>query len=137
MQEFRKVHQYLVFSVNHPVQRALASYLEKPERYQQLGAFYQQKRDLFLKGLEGTAFKAIASRGTYFQMVDYSEVSEMHDVDFARHMTIDHGLASIPTSVFNLGGENHFMLRFCFAKTDQTLEKAAEILKKIPIEITP
>ena len=135
MKEFRKVHQYLVFSVNHPVQRAMAAYLEKPERYQKLGGFYQQKRDRFLNGLKGTEFKAIASTGTYFQLVDYSSVSNMHDVDFARQLTIDHGLASIPTSVFNLSGENHFMLRFCFAKTNDTLDEAAEILKRVPIEI--
>lgn len=131
MEEFRKVHQYLVFSVNHPMQQALATYLEEPSRYTSLGAFYQKKRDLFLKGLEGTNFKAIPSGGTYFQMVDYSEVSRQYDVDFARFLTEEFGLAAIPTSVFNLEKKNDFMLRFCFAKTEQTLEQAAEIIQKI------
>ncbi|WP_435578535.1 methionine aminotransferase [Gilvibacter sp.] len=131
MDEFRKVHQYLVFSVNHPMQQALATYLEEPSRYTSLGAFYQKKRDLFLQGLEGTDFKAIPSGGTYFQMVDYSEVSRQYDVDFARFLTEEYGLAAIPTSVFNLEKKNHFMLRFCFAKTEETLEQATEIIQKI------
>ncbi len=131
MEEIRKVHQYLVFSVNHPVQRALATYLEEPSHYSNLGSFYQQKRDTFLQGLEGTAFKAVPSGGTYFQMVDYSAISSEGDIHFAARLTQEYGLAAIPTSVFNKEERNDHMLRFCFAKTDQTLAKAAAILKQI------
>ena len=131
MEEIRKVHQYLVFSVNHPVQRALATYLEEPSHYSNLGSFYQQKRDTFLQGLEGTAFKAVPSGGTYFQMVDYSAISYEGDIDFAARLTQEYGLAAIPTSVFNKEERNDHMLRFCFAKTDQTLAKAAAILEQI------
>ena len=136
MEEFRKVHQYLVFSVNHPVQRAMATYLETPAHYLTLGKFYQQKRDRFLSFVKDTPFKVIPSQGTYFQLLDYSAISKENDIDFARRLTIDHGLAAIPTSVFNENRENHFMLRFCFAKIDSTLEQAGNILKRLQAEIS-
>lgn len=135
MDEFRKVHQYLVFSVSHPVQQALATYIQQPENYLKLGEFYQNKRNLFLSCLEDTAFKAIPSKGTYFQLVDYSQVSTQNDVAFAKRLTAEYGLAAIPTSVFHLDEQNHFYLRFCFAKTDQTLLAAGKILKEIHSKI--
>ena len=131
MEEFVKVHQFNVFSVNHPMQVAIAKYLEDENTYMGLGAFYQEKRDLFLKLMEGSRFKMIPSKGTYFQAANYSEISGDNDMEFARQMTIEHGVASIPVSAFNLNKRDDHMLRFCFAKTDETLKRAAEILCKL------
>lgn len=131
MEEFQKVHQFNVFSVNHPVQKALADYLQEPEHYLGLSEFYQQKRDLFLDLIQGSRFKFTPAKGTYFQVLDYSEITDETDVDFAKRLTIDHGLASIPLSVFNTNEIDHKVLRFCFAKTDETLEAAASILCRI------
>lgn len=131
MNEIRKVHQYNVFSVNHPVQKALSEYLQTPAHYTDLGAFYQAKRDLFLDRLKGTKFKVLPSKGTYFQLVDISELTAMGDVEYAHFLTKKHKIASIPTSVFNKNQEDHRMLRFCFAKTTETLEQALEILTSI------
>jgi methionine aminotransferase len=131
MEEFQKVHQFNVFSVNHPVQKALADYLEEPNHYLDLSEFYQQKRDLFLNLIEGSKFKFTPAKGTYFQILDYSEITNEPDIDFAKRLTIDYGLASIPLSVFNANGLDHKVLRFCFAKTDVTLEAAAKILCNI------
>ena len=131
MTEIRKVHQFNVFSVNHPIQKALAEYLKNPWTYLSLGDFYQSKRDLFLEGLNGTLFKALPSRGTYFQLVDISQLTDLSDIAYAKQLTQEHKLATIPTSVFNQGQEDHRMLRFCFAKTTETIEQAITILKKI------
>lgn len=131
MEEFQKVHQFNVFSVNHPVQKALADYLQESEHYSNLSRFYQQKRDLFLDLIQESRFKFTPAKGTYFQVLDYSEITDEYDVDFAKQLTIDHGLASIPLSVFNAHGLDHKVLRFCFAKTDETLEAAASILCRI------
>jgi methionine transaminase len=131
MEEFQKVHQFNVFSVNHPVQKALAEYLQEPNHYLNLSEFYQQKRDLFLTLIEGSRFKFTAAKGTYFQVLDYSEITDEGDIDFAKRLTVDYGLASIPLSVFNANGLDHKVLRFCFAKTDETLEAAAKILCNI------
>lgn len=131
MEEFQKVHQFNVFSVNHPVQKALADYLQEPNHYLNLSEFYQQKRDLFLTLIEGSRFKFTAAKGTYFQVLDYSEITDEGDIDFAKRLTVDYGLASIPLSVFNANGLDHKVLRFCFAKTDETLEAAAKILCNI------
>jgi methionine transaminase len=131
MEEIRKIHQLTVFCVNHPVQHAYATYLEQPEHYLQLGSFYQKKRDYFLKLIEGSRFKTRPSSGTYFQLLDYSEISEERDVDFSKRLVEEFGLASIPVSVFNIDQADNKVLRFCFAKTDETLERAAEILNKI------
>jgi len=131
MAEFRKAHQFTVFSVNHPIQKALAEYLQEPSHYLELPQFFQRKRNLFCDLIKDSKFKIIPAKGTYFQILDYSEISSESDVDFAERLTIQNGLASIPLSVFN---ENHLdnkVLRFCFAKTDETLKKAAEILNKI------
>lgn len=131
MDEFRKVHQFNVFSVNHPIQVALSEYLETHSHYQELSGFFQQKRDFFLGLIKDSRFKFTPSKGTYFQSLDYSNITDKNDFEFAKELTIEKGLASIPVSVFNLNKLDHKMLRFCFAKTDDTLIKAAEILNSI------
>ncbi|MDC6350548.1 methionine aminotransferase [Zeaxanthinibacter sp. PT1] len=131
MSEFRKVHEFNVYCANHPIQHALASYLEEPGRYLGLGPFFQQKRDFFLNAIAGTRFNFTPCEGTYFQLLDYSRISEETDTDFARRLITDYGLASIPISVFNENREDHRQLRFCFAKKEETLTRAAEILHKI------
>ncbi|WP_289022436.1 methionine aminotransferase [uncultured Salegentibacter sp.] len=131
MKEIIKLHQATVFCVNHPMQHAFAEYLKKPEHYLQLGDFYQQKRDKFFDLMQGSGFKGTPSKGTYFQVMDYSKITDEPDVDFARRLITEHGLATIPVSVFHKNGKDHKQLRFCFAKTDETLEKAAEILHKL------
>ena len=128
MEAFRKVHQFNVFSVNHPIQVALAKYLEAPSNYTQLPHFYQQKRDTFLGLIKDSRFKIIPSQGTYFQSLNYSEITEESDIDFAKRLTIENKIASIPLSVFNENNLDQKLLRFCFAKTDDTLKRAAEIL---------
>jgi len=131
MTEFKKVHQYNVFSVNNPIQKALAEYLKTPERYLGLSAFYQQKRDLFLDLIKDSRFTIIPSKGTYFQMLDFSKISQESDIAFSERLTKENKIASIPTSVFNSHGEDFKQIRVCFAKTDETLEKAAVILNAI------
>lgn len=128
MEEFRKIHQFNVFSVNHPVQKGLADYMQDPNTYLGLSEFFQKKRDLFLSLIKDSRFQFKPSRGTYFQMLDYSEITQEYDVDFAKRLTIENGLASIPLSVFNENKLDNKVLRFCFAKTDDTLKKAADIL---------
>ncbi len=131
MAEFRKVHQYVVFCTNTPIQYALTEYLKKKDAYIELGAFYQQKRDKFNHLIKSSRFKINPSKGTYFQLLDYAPLTNEKDVDFAIRLTKEHGIASIPVSVFyNVPIDNH-TLRFCFAKDDETIEKAAEILCKI------
>jgi len=131
MDEFRKVHQFNVFSVHHPTQKALAEYLKDANRYQQLSEFYQEKRNLFLKLIKDSRFKFTPSKGSYFQVLDYSEITNEYDVDYARKLTIEDGIASIPLSVFNSEGVDYKVLRFCFAKTDDTLKRAAEVICSI------
>ena len=131
MKEVQKIHEFDVFSVNHPVQKALATYLKNPWHYLGLGTFFQEKRDLFLQAISGSRFSFVPSQGTYFQLLDYSAISDESDVELAKRLTIEKGLASIPISVFNCNGEDNKQLRFCFAKTDETLEKAASILNSI------
>lgn len=131
MDEFKKVHQFNVFSVNHPMQKGLADYIEEPNHYLELPAFYQEKRDYFLNLIKNSKFKIKPSQGTYFQVLDYSEITQERDVDFAKRLTIENGLAAIPMSVFNEGERDDKVLRFCFAKTKETLEQAADILNKI------
>ncbi|NNC44527.1 MAG: aminotransferase class I/II-fold pyridoxal phosphate-dependent enzyme, partial [Winogradskyella sp.] len=131
MQEFRKVHQFNVFSVNHPAQIGIANYMKDPNTYNELHHFFQQKRDLFLNLLSGSKFKFHPSAGTYFQLLNFSDISEDNDIDFAKRLTKEHGIASIPMSVFQENNKDEKMLRFCFAKTDETLVKAADILQKI------
>jgi len=131
MTEFKKVHQYNVFSVNTPMQKALASYLEQPSHYLQLADFYQQKRDYFNSLLKDSLFKIIPSKGTYFQLLDFAEITDAHDVAFAETLTKEFGIATIPTSVFNSEKQDFKQIRVCFAKKDETLLKAARILNKI------
>lgn len=131
MTEFKKVHQFNVFSVNHPIQRALAIYLKTPEHYLGLSEFYQQKRDLFLDLIKESRFKFIPSKGTYFQLLDYSEITDENDRSFSERLTKKHKVATIPTSVFNANNKDFKQLRVCFAKTDETLKSAALILNSI------
>jgi len=131
MKEFIKMHEFSVFSINHPIQVALAEYLKHPNHYLELSELFQNKRDLFLNLIEDSRFKFTPSKGTYFQSLDYSQISDENDFDFAVRLTEENKIASIPTSVFNAHKVNHKMLRFCFAKTDDTLKQAAEILNKI------
>jgi len=129
--EFQRVHQYVTFASNTPIQYAYADILEEEELYRQLPQFYQAKRDRFLSLIEPSRFKPLACRGTYFQMVDYSAVSGEPDTRFAVRLTREHKVAAIPPSVFYHGNDDHHVLRFCFAKRDETLESAAEILCRI------
>lgn len=131
MKEFQKVHQINVFCVHHPTQQALATYLENPDNYLHLANFYQKKRDLFLDRIQHSRFKFQPTQGTYFQLLDYSTITREPDVAFAERLTKKHGVASIPVSVFNENGKDDHLLRFCFAKSNETLEKAAEILNTI------
>ena len=131
MLEFRKVHQFNAFVSNSPVQYAFADYMKNKDAYLSLSAFYQQKRDFFLDALKGSRFKPLPSRGTFFQNLDYSAVSDEADTDLAIRMTREHGVASIPVSVFYRKPPAHKVLRFCFAKSEETLAKGAAILRKI------
>ena len=131
MDEFRKVHQFIVFSVNTPVQYALAEFLKNKQNYTGLGKFYQEKRDYFAKLIAGSRFNFSPSAGTYFQLLNYKTVSSEKDTEFAVKLVKDFGLASIPVSVFYHQPTDNHVLRFCFAKQNETLEKAAEILCRI------
>ncbi|MCF7568412.1 methionine aminotransferase [Sabulilitoribacter arenilitoris] len=131
MSEFRKVHQFNVFCVNHPMQKALAEYLENENNYLEIAAFYQEKRDLFLSLVKDSRFKFTPSKGTYFQLLDYSAITQENDVDFAKRLTIENKLASIPISVLYNTKIESKILRFCFAKKDETLKQAADILNGI------
>ncbi|MEO1515691.1 MAG: methionine aminotransferase [Bacteroidota bacterium] len=129
--EFRKVHQFNVFSVSTPMQYALADYLKQPDNYLQLAGFYQQKRDAFLEVLQNSRFRPLPCQGTYFQSADYSAISDEPDTEFAKRMTVEHGLAVIPVSVFYSSLRDEKVVRFCFAKTEDVLKKAGEILVTI------
>lgn len=131
MTEFRKVHQFNVFSVHHPSQKGIADYMQDAETYLCLNTFFQHKRDLFLNLISESRFKFQPSKGTYFQVLDYSEITDEYDVDFAKRLTKEFKIASIPMSVFNEKDKDDNVLRFCFAKTDETLLKAADVLKRI------
>jgi methionine aminotransferase len=129
--EIQKIHQYLTFSSNTPVQHAFAEFMQNKDVYRQLSGFYQQKRDKFLDALENSRFKALPCLGTYFQMLDYSAITDEPDLEFAKRLTIDCGVAAIPPSVFYHQRNDDKVLRFCFAKKDETLERAAEKLSRI------
>ncbi len=131
MDEFRKVHQFNVFCVHHPTQKALATYLQVSSRYQELSEFYQNKRDLFLSLIKESRFKFTPAKGSYFQVLDYANITEAYDVDYAKQLTIHKGIASVPLSVFNTNGIDYKVLRFCFAKTDDTLKQAADVICSI------
>ena len=129
--EFRKVHQFNVFTVNTPVQHGLAQYMSDPKPYLELSAFYQRKRDLFRAGLAKTRLELLPSQGSYFQCVDYSLVSERSEEDFCRWLTTDIGVAAIPLSAFYDDGRNQKLARFCFAKRDETLNSALDRLARL------
>ena len=129
--EFRKVHQFNVFTVNTPVQHGLATYLQDPTPYLQLPAFYQAKRDLFREGLAGSRFKLLPSTGSYFQCVDISAISDLNEADFCQWLTREVGVAAIPLSAFYGDGFDQRVVRFCFAKKDETLRAALERLRKL------
>ena len=132
MHEFRKVHQFLVFAVNAPIQVAIAEYLRNEQTYLGLKEFFQQKRDYFREGLESTRFEILPCSGSYFQSVRYEKITDEKDADFAIRLTKEIGVASIPVSAFysNTSAE-HYILRFCFAKMQETLDKAVDRLIKV------
>ncbi|HEX6704614.1 MAG TPA: pyridoxal phosphate-dependent aminotransferase [Albitalea sp.] len=131
MTEFRKVHQFNVFTVNTPVQHGIAAYMADPAPYLELPAFYQRKRDLFRAGLAATRFKMLPSEGSYFQCVDYSAISDEPEEAFCRRLTREAGVAAIPLSAFYPGGFEQRIVRFCFAKKDPTLAQALERLARV------
>ena len=129
--EFRKVHQFNVFTVNTPVQHGLARHMADPAPYLGLAAFYQRKRDLFRDGLAGTRLRALPSAGSFFQLVDYSAVSALPEADFCLWLTREVGVAAIPLSVFYEGGFEQGLARLCFAKRDETLQLALQRLRRL------
>ena len=131
MSEFRKIHQFNAFTTHTPTQVALAHYLKKPEHYMTLNNFLQEKRDLFADLMKDTKFKALPSYGSYFQLYNYSAISNEGDVEFAKRLTEVHGVATIPVSAIYLSGQDHKVVRFCFAKKEETLKKAVDKLKQI------
>jgi methionine transaminase len=131
MDEFRKVHQFNVFSVNTPMQLALAEYMKNPEHYHYLNQFFQEKRDFLRKGLADTSFTLLDCEGTYFQALQYDRISDKNDFDFASELTITHKVASVPFSSFYQNKRNDKVIRLCFAKKQETLEKAIENLVKL------
>jgi methionine aminotransferase len=131
MAEFRKTHQFNVFSVNHPMQMALSTYIKKPENFDILPGFYQEKRDFFLNAIKGSKFRIKPSKGTYFQLLGYDKISDENDFDFAIRLTRERKIASIPISVFYNNKTDNKVLRFCFSKSEETLLRGAEILNQI------
>jgi len=129
--EFRKVHQFNVFSVNTPMQHGIAEYMASPASYNGLSGFYQAKRDLFRQGLADSRLKLLPSSGSFFQCVDISAVSDLGDAEFCQWLTREIGVAAIPLSAFYADGFDQHVVRFCFAKNDETLRKALERLKKL------
>lgn len=131
MSEFRKAHQFVVFAVNTPIQYAVADFLKNKDNYNNLHNFYQQKRDYFNCALKASRFKITPSSGTYFQLLDYTAISDEKETDFAIRLTKEYKVASIPVSAFYHKKTENRALRFCFAKSEDTMDKAAEILCKI------
>ncbi len=131
MQEVRKTHQFIVFSVNTPIQLALAEYLKVPEHYESLSGFYQKKRDFFLHQMSGSSFEPLVCNGSYFQILSYRNISKKSEVEMAEELTKKFKVAAIPVSVFYQDKSDHHILRFCFAKKEETLEKACAILRTI------
>lgn len=131
MKEIRKVHQYNCFSVHTPSQYAMAEYLQDEQNYLGVSSMYEKKREFFQQAMQDSKFKVIPSYGTYFQVLDFSEVSDMGDMEFAQYLIKEKGVASIPVSAFYSDKQDNKLLRFCFAKGEETLQKAADILCKI------
>ena len=130
MNELKKVHQYLVFTVNSLSQHVLSEYLKK-QNVKQLGAFYKQKRDLFRTGMKNSKFELLPCEGTYFQLASYAKHTQASDVDFCHKLVEEFKLAAIPVSVFSARKESRKVIRFCFAKENETLTKATELLCQI------
>ncbi len=130
MSEFRKIHQYMIFSANTPMQYAMADFLGDPA-HRQISKMYQQKRDFFLQTVADSALKPLSSHGTYFQLLDYSAVSNKSEVEFAKELCTKHGVAAIPISVFYHQPQEHKVLRFCFAKDEKTLSEAGAVLSAL------
>ena len=131
MTEFRKVHQFNVFTVNTPCQLGIAEYMRDPARHLGLAAFYQHKRDFFRAQLSGTKFELLPCRGTYFQLARYDAISDLPDREFAQWLTREVGVAVIPVSVFYPDGRDDKVVRFCFAKQESTLVAAGERLRRL------
>lgn len=131
MAEFRKAHQFIVFTVHAPSQYALAEFMKRPGWYEQLKALYQGKRDIFRQALAGSRFELLPCQGTYFQCVKYGAISDDGDRAFVERLTREHGVAAIPVSAFYPDGADHGVIRFCFAKSAATLEQALERLIKL------
>lgn len=129
--EFRKVHQFNVFSANHPMQAAFADFMADPSEYLGLPHFYQQKRDFFLQAMAATRFKPLHCTGTYFQLFEYGHLSDESDLDFCKRLTTEFGVAGIPVSSFYSDGLDQKVIRLCFAKTDDLLEKAGKALERV------
>ena len=129
--EFRKVHQFNVFTVNTPMQHGIARYMADPAPYLQLPAYYQRKRDLFAQGLAATRLRPLNTQGSYFQLVDYSAVSGLPEADFCQWLTREVGVAAIPVSAFYEGGFEQRLARLCFAKRDETLRAALQRLLRL------
>ena len=129
--EFRKVHQFVVFAVNTPAQHAFAEYMKDKEHYINLNTFYQNKRDILLKALKGSRFKYTPARGTYFQLLEYSEISELDDMAFTEYLTKEVHVAAIPLSPFYSGDNKERIIRLCFAKKEDILLKAADLITSI------
>jgi methionine aminotransferase len=130
MTEIKKVHQFLVFCVNSVAQASLAEYMKLVD-VSELGAFYQEKRDFFREQIAGSRFRLLPSEGSYFQLASYEAISDLSDLEFTRSLAVNHGVAAIPLSVFNEDGRDQKLIRFCFAKDNETLTKAAERLCRI------
>jgi methionine aminotransferase len=129
--EIQRIHQFVTFTVNGAIQMAYADFVTRDPLCEDLARFYQAKRDLFLRLLDGSRFRPLPCRGTYFQLLDYSAITAGRDSDVALQLITDHGVASIPTSAFLYGVDPGPVLRFCFAKRDDTLERAAEKLRRV------
>jgi methionine transaminase len=131
IEEFKKLHQFTVFAVNTPVQYAYAEYLKNEYNYLSLNSFYQSKRDLFLDSIKGSSFIYEPSEGTYFQLLNYNKISSMDDMDFCKYLIKEKGIAAIPLSPFYSGDYKEKLIRICFAKNDEVLIKAGEVLRNL------
>lgn len=131
MEEFQKVHQYNVFCVNHPLQRALNTYLQYSKNYLGISSFYQKKRDYFLNAIAPSRFIFTPCQGTFFQLLDYSKISDETDIQFVERLIKEFKIASIPISVFYTEGTHNRKIRFCFAKTEALIDQAAAMINKL------
>jgi methionine aminotransferase len=131
MKEFRKMHQFIIFSANTPIQHAYADYLKDDTHYLNLNNFYRKKRDIFREKIKNSKFKLLPCKGTYFQLMNYSNISNIDDMSFSEYLTKEAGIAVIPISPFYDKGDINKIIRICFAKRDEVLMKAAEILSRL------